>query len=575
MLRLPRGLAASVFRAVFSRACSVVAMATGGESAGVSASDRRKNEGPPPLVVILGSTGVGKTKLSIELARRFDGEIISADSMQVYRGLDIVTAKATREEQAQARHHLLDVATPDQAFTVIHFREAALPIIDRLLEQNRMPIVVGGTNYYIESVLWQVLVGTGIHEERTRRRTTSSSSSQEEDAKRPKLSSTLEESESGGNRESAKEDDAKKVVGSENESGEQVEKIAASGDDADEEESELVARVLPMATEQLEQLESPVLHRVLRRVDPVSADRLHPNNKRKIVRALEVLRQDGQPLSRILAEQRGQAGGSRLGGPLRYRNVVIFWLRCEQETLNARLNSRVDSMVAQGLLAEIRQFYERFVKPYDDNDFHRGILQSIGFKEFVRYLEKYDRDHDRLIEEAMATTGEGVANPPEGLPLLRSCLDNLKLVTQRYSKKQLKWINHRFLVDGPREVPPIYALDTTDVSRWDEIVSGPAVRLIEAHLAGTNESNLSTILAPLPKHASPRAGLNEETSFHCDICQRTIVGEYQWADHLKSNRHKKCLQSKHKKEKNQHLTSESISSRPSSNRYSNVTFKHL
>lgn len=83
MLRLPRGLAASVFRAVFSRACSVVAMATGGESAGVSASDRRKNEGPPPLVVILGSTGVGKTKLSIELARRFDGEIISADSMQV------------------------------------------------------------------------------------------------------------------------------------------------------------------------------------------------------------------------------------------------------------------------------------------------------------------------------------------------------------------------------------------------------------------------------------------------------------------------------------------------------------
>ncbi|KAL1380607.1 hypothetical protein pipiens_003558, partial [Culex pipiens pipiens] len=154
--------------------------------------------------------------------------------------------------------------------------------IDRLLEQNRMPIVVGGTNYYIESVLWQVLVGTGIREERTRRRTTSCSS-QEEDAKRPKLSSPLEESESGGNRESAKEDDAKKVVGSENESGEQVVKIAAS-DGGDEEESELVARVLPMTTEQLEQLESPVLHRVLRRVDPVSADRLHPNNKRKIVR---------------------------------------------------------------------------------------------------------------------------------------------------------------------------------------------------------------------------------------------------------------------------------------------------
>ncbi|KXJ74113.1 hypothetical protein RP20_CCG014142 [Aedes albopictus] len=82
-----------------------------------------------PLVVILGSTGTGKTKLSIELARRFGGEIISADSMQVYRDLDIVTAKATKEEQRQAPHHLLDVATPDQAFTVIHFRERALPIV--------------------------------------------------------------------------------------------------------------------------------------------------------------------------------------------------------------------------------------------------------------------------------------------------------------------------------------------------------------------------------------------------------------------------------------------------------------
>uniref|UniRef100_A0A182N0X7 tRNA dimethylallyltransferase n=1 Tax=Anopheles dirus TaxID=7168 RepID=A0A182N0X7_9DIPT len=91
----------------------------------------------PPIVVILGATGTGKTKLSLELAARYGGEVLSADSMQVYKGLDIVTAKATREEQRQAVHHLLDVATPDQAFTVTHFRERALPIVS--FSPYRMP----------------------------------------------------------------------------------------------------------------------------------------------------------------------------------------------------------------------------------------------------------------------------------------------------------------------------------------------------------------------------------------------------------------------------------------------------
>ncbi|EDS28537.1 fibrinogen and fibronectin [Culex quinquefasciatus] len=200
-----------------------------------------------------------------------------------------------------------------------------------------MPIVVGGTNYYIESVLWQVLVGTGIHEERTRRRTTSSSSSQEEDAKRPKLSSTLEESESGGNRESAKEDDAKKVVGSENESGEQVEKIAASGDDADEEESELVARVLPMATEQLEQLESPVLHRVLRRVDPVSADRLHPNNKRKIVSLFNIFERMSNTLNRNQTLTEDSSGNL-------YMLNIVKSLTLNAPTSNLTTNSEQQSL---------------------------------------------------------------------------------------------------------------------------------------------------------------------------------------------------------------------------------------
>ncbi|XP_065072872.1 tRNA dimethylallyltransferase isoform X2 [Ochlerotatus camptorhynchus] len=528
-----------------------------------------------PLVVILGSTGTGKTKLSIALARRFGGEIISADSMQVYRELDIVTAKATREEQSQAPHHLLDVATPDQAFTVIHFRERALPIIDRLLAENRMPVIVGGTNYYIESVLWQVLVGSGIRQENTRRRRHSGTSQDEaeetaeeetlfDSGKRTKLvtedranpeashgagsgrSSRMEEIEStrsrlsvdgsGVEKESESPPPTAKKVREEQESENRGAETEKAADDPAE-------KVLLMTTEQMEQLESTVLHGVLRRVDPVTADRLHPNNKRKIVRALEVFQQDGQPLSRILEDQRALSGGCKLGGPLRYRNVVLIWLRCEQETLNARLDARVDSMVAQGLLAEIRQFYERYVKPYEDNDFHQGILQSIGFKEFVAYLEKFDHQHDQLITDYMRKSSDD-GTPPEGLPLLQKCLDNLKLVTRRYSKKQIKWINHRFLGNSRREVPPIYALDTTDVGKWDENVFTPAEQVIEAVLEGKIPTK-----QPMPRLTTAREGLNEETSFFCDICQRTIVGEYQWQSHLRSNKHKKCVQSKSKQAK--------------------------
>ncbi|XP_055524585.1 tRNA dimethylallyltransferase [Wyeomyia smithii] len=559
-----------------------------------------------PVVVILGSTGTGKTKLSIELARRFDGEIISADSMQVYRGLDIVTAKATREEQSQAPHHLLDVATPDQAFTVIHFREQALPIIDRMLNENRLPVVVGGTNYYIESLLWQVLIGSGIREERGRRRRVVNQSDpkrakfainnkdekddddvddrnqQQQDVPAGSSLSRCVQGHDDGDNEAAREAAAdanesesgttaaeanderettrKKVrvldksEGELTVAGEEAAEAGRSGvgkfEEGNEEDfaaaaaSADVDKVLLMTTEQMEQLESSLLHRVLRQVDPVTADRLHPNNKRKIVRALEVLRHDKKPLSRLLDEQRSQEGGSNLGGPLRYRNVVIFWLRCEQETLNARLDARVDSMVAQGLLEEIRRFYEQYVEPFEDNDFHRGILQSIGFKEFATYLSQYGRDQDRLITEFMQSTGPNQrTDPPEGLALLHKCLDNLKLVTRRYSKKQIKWINHRFLSNSQREVPPMYALDTTDVSRWEELVSCPAQEIIEATLAGRSP----TTQQPLPKQANPREGLNEETSFHCDICRRTIVGEYQWRLHMRSNKHKRSLHGHHKK----------------------------
>ncbi|XP_039491188.1 tRNA dimethylallyltransferase [Drosophila santomea] len=434
-----------------------------------------------PLIVILGSTGTGKTKLSLQLAERFGGEIISADSMQVYTHLDIATAKATKEEQSRARHHLLDVATPAEPFTVTHFRNAALPIVERLLAKETPPIIVGGTNYYIESLLWDVLVDSDV-----------------------------------------KPDEGK-----------------PSG-----------AHLMEAELNALSTLE---LHNHLAKIDAGSANRIHPNNRRKIIRAIEVYQSTGQTLTQVLAEQRAQPGGNRLGGPLRYPHIVLLWLRCQQEVLNDRLDSRVDGMLAQGLLRELRQFHNAHhattVQAYTS-----GVLQTIGYKEFIPYLLKYDQQQDEKIEEYLKNHSFKLPNQdelkevglPDGLELLRSCCEELKLVTRRYSKKQLKWINNRFLASKDRQVPDLYELDTSDVAAWPEAVYKRAETIIESY---RNEETCG--IQPMAKREHPGADLDEETSHFCQICERHFIGEYQWGLHLKSNKHKRRKEGQRKRQRDQ------------------------
>ncbi|XP_017058334.1 tRNA dimethylallyltransferase [Drosophila ficusphila] len=436
-----------------------------------------------PLIVILGSTGTGKTKLSLELAERFGGEIISADSMQVYTDLDIATAKATKEEQSRARHHLLDVATPAEPFTVTHFRNAALPIVERLLAKDKLPIVVGGTNYYIESLLWNILVDS-------------------------------EDKQAEGN---------------------------TSGEHFKEED--------------LNAMSTADLHHHLAKIDAGSANRIHPNNRRKIIRAIEVYQETGQTLTEKLAEQRALPGGNRLGGPLRYPHIILLWLRCQQEVLNARLDSRVDGMLAQGLLRELRKFHNTHqattVKAYTS-----GVLQTIGYKEFVPYLMKFDEQQDDQIEEYLRNHSYKLPNQvelkekglPPGLDLLRSCCEELKLVTRRYSKKQLKWINNRFLASKDRQVPDLYELDTSDVSVWPEAVYQRAENIIESY---RNEEKCK--FEPMAKRDHPGADLNEETSHFCSTCERHFIGEYQWGLHLKSNKHKRRKEGLRKREREQEM----------------------
>lgn len=215
-----------------------------------------------------------------------------------------------------------------------------------------------------------------------------------------------------------------------------------------------------------------------------------------------------------------------------------------QEILNDRLDKRVDGMVEMGLLPEIRQFYEEFIKMYEYHDYTKGVLQTIGFKEFIPYLEKYPKEEDNRILKYLEQETTAEHSPPESLLLLNTCLTELKLVTRRYSKKQIKWVKNRLLGNLKRQVPPIYGLDTSDPSKWSEIVYTPAEKVLDSYM---NETPVG--IKPLSKIETSREGMNEETSHYCKTCEKILIGDYQYQLHMKGNKHKKRLASKRKKEK--------------------------
>lgn len=141
-------------------------------------------------------------------------------------------------------------------------------------------------------------------------------------------------------------------------------------------------------------------------------------------------------------------------------------------------------------------------------DFEEGILQTIGFKEFIPYLQAFDESHDTLINQFVEAPE--ITPEPEGWKSLVMCLEELKMVTRRYSKKQLKWIRNRFLGSDMREVPLVYSLDTSDLSRWKEMVSQPAMETVESFI-----EERSINLKPMEKMQRLAHGFDEEKTFHC------------------------------------------------------------
>ena len=277
------------------------------------------------MLAIVGPTASGKTAVSIEIAKRLGGEIVSCDSMQIYRRMDIGTAKPTKEEMCGIPHHLIDAVEPDAPFSCAEYVSLAGEAVKDIAARQKCPILCGGTGLYLDRFLCGEMEETHADEDL-----------------RASLFAFAER-----------------------------EGVAA-------------------------------LHERLRAVDPESADAIHPNNVKRVVRALEIFEQTGIPKSEF--DRRSQAVESP------YNAVVIGLHYPRREVLYERINRRVDIMLADGLLEETRRLL-------DEGVFARNqtAAQAIGYKELLGYFD----GNETLAEAA----------------------ENLKTATRRYAKRQLTWFS--------------------------------------------------------------------------------------------------------------------------------------
>ncbi|KAI9531878.1 tRNA dimethylallyltransferase [Dissostichus eleginoides] len=341
--------------------------------------------------------------------------------------------------------------------------------IEDMHSRDTLPVVVGGTNYYIESLLWKVLVDTG-------------------------------------------------------------QETGAPGDGGDG----ALDRKL-----ELEKLGVEELHKRLAEVDPKMAAMLHPNDKRKITRSLQIHEMTGVSHTRWLQEQRGQEGGDGLGGPLRYSDPCIFWLHADTEALDKRLDARVDEMLSAGLIEELRDFHVRFnqQKVQDDSqDYQRGIFQSIGFKEFHEFLTAPESS-TQLERDALKDKG----------------IEALKIATRRYARKQNKWVRNRFLKRPGDNVPLVFGLEVTDVSRWEETVLNPALQILDSLSKGEEP-------AIQPIRVQGEEQRNKRSCNTCDLCDKIIIGDLEWTAHLKSKKHHHHVRKKRKTDSGCEASSSAVDS---------------
>ena len=456
----------------------------------------------PLIIAILGCTGTGKSKLSLEIGKRVRGEIISADSMQVYKGLDIITNKVTPEERASVPHHLLDFVEVNEKFSVVEFQTIALDAISDILAREKVPIIVGGTNYYIESLLWENLI-----EERK-----GSQDEGEENRSKFLKAENEERLETNHTRES----NTKSVK-----SLDSLENLSQTQDAKDVEGLSGSNQLSPC--DDVETQNS--LHEQLAKVDSTMAKKLHPNDTRKIKRSLQVYERSGISHSEHIAHQQSQEGSNEYGGPLRFKNVCVLWIQCEFETLDKRLDARVDQMIEQGLVNELIEFHNSWKHETNNSEMqsNEGIFQSIGFKEFREFLSPGNTE----VEQNPVT--------------FQKCVDAMKCATRRYARKQVRWVNNRFLGRPSTSSPEVYSLDATNLGQWEQNVLEKALSIVESFRLGKKVPH-----EPLERIITSAAA--KRSNHRCTVCNdRVIIGDQNWEAHLRSRSHR------HYKKKQQRL----------------------
>lgn len=275
-----------------------------------------------PLVVLTGPTAVGKTKASIGLAKAIGGEIISADSMQIYRHMDIGSAKIMPEEMEGVPHYLIDELEPSEEFHVVRFQQMAKEAMKKIYSHGNIPIIVGGTGFYIQALLYDI----------------DFTETREEDSYRRELEAYADS------------------------------KGAA------------------------------YLHDMLRRVDPKAAEEIHANNAKRVIRALEYYHQTGKRISEHNETERKKQS------PYQF---VYFVLNDDRKNLYQRIDMRVDQMIQQGLVAEVRHLREMGCTR------DMVSMQGLGYKEILAYL-----DGECTLEEAVYI---------------------IKRDTRHFAKRQITW----------------------------------------------------------------------------------------------------------------------------------------
>jgi tRNA dimethylallyltransferase len=416
----------------------------------------------------------------VELASRFNGEIINGDAMQMYDGLPIITNKITLEEQNSIPHHLLGfVALDEEPWRVGLFQKRASQIIREIRSRGRLPILVGGTHYYTQSLLIQdsLVAKPAIEEEQE----SVELSNQEISKKFPILDGPTET---------------------------------------------MIER--------------------LKEVDPVMADRWHPNDRRKIRRSLEIFLRTGKRASDVYMEQRlrkdspkgpgNSPEGYEITDPAAEKiSPLIFWVHSEAETLKARLDARVDKMMEAGLLAEVKSmdsFLRHHTKLGKAVDSTRGIWISIGWKEFEQYLSalRADTESQEKLDQLLALS-----------------IEKTKTATRQYAKRQTRWIRLKLIpaLSNQNLLDKLYVLDGTHVERWSEDVSDPAIDVTTNFLAGNK------LRAPGSLCGVANVLLTPERSFdyadrrdlwvrhECEICQTVCTTEELWQRHLRGRPHRR------------------------------------